>query len=291
MQVTNISRMCRKDIGRRHPNRRCPLCRDSIAKSPHESTKARERAARKHISEHLEQLAFFVASSAGHALVEQDASVFQDDSDSEVDHQIDLKSIVSRDTHWSKKEFQSANVEAFIADQESVMGDAPAAATQDAENSKAATHEDAPDQTTGTPQFPIIVQLPQPNEHFYSRSNLLRDVDQILNSPGRICILHGVGGVGKTLAAVHYSHNHKAKYDAIFWLQADTAPGLTGSFSQMATSVGVCYSSEPHHLVVSKGRQWLQETGKRTFDFWLSQPIDFCRQAMAARFRQRHALG
>lgn len=116
------------------------------------------------------------------------------------------------------------------------------------------------------PTFPIFVEVPPPTEHFYSRSNVIWDVYDTLHLPGRICIIHGVGGVGKTLAASQYSHIYKPQYDAVFWLQADTVSGLTDSFFRMARSVGVSSRLEDLPLVISQARQWLQKTGKRSFD-------------------------
>jgi hypothetical protein len=83
----------------------------------------------------------------------------------------------------------------------------------------------------------------------------------VLRSPGLICIFHGVGGVGKTLAAVQYIYTHKEHYDAIFWLQADTAPGLADSYLQMVMALGIFNGTEDHHHIIDKGRNWLQETG------------------------------
>lgn len=113
------------------------------------------------------------------------------------------------------------------------------------------------------PSFPIFVEVPPPTEHFYSRSNVIWDVYDTLHLPGRICIIHGVGGVGKTLAASQYSHVYKPQYDAVFWLQADTVSGLTDSFFRMARSVGVSSRLEDLPLVISQAREWLQKTGKR----------------------------
>ena len=117
------------------------------------------------------------------------------------------------------------------------------------------------DADTVVSRFPIVVQMPPLSEHFYSREKLLGTVGQSLRSPGSICVVHGVGGVGKTLLAAQYSHKHEKYYDAIFWLQADTLPGLADSYLQMVTALGIANNLEDHHQVIAKGRNWLQETG------------------------------
>jgi len=233
--------------------------------------RAAERAVRKHVADHMEQLSFFVASSAGQMAFKDDDSEFQDDSEFEDGLQAEIKTIASRDTHLSKKEIHVANLKAFIADQQRVAGEeynrlVPAAiASEVAHADRRSSSTPTQDLGIEAPTFPVYVQLPPPNEHFYSRSHLLLDLDKCLSSPGAMCIVHGVGGVGKTLAAVQYSHVHKEQFDAVFWLQADTAPGLTDSYLQMAIALGVADSPEDHHLIMAKGRNWLQETGTDTY--------------------------
>lgn len=266
LQMPNIRDMCEKDIGRHRPHEVCPLCKKIIPIKDKTSRKSAERAVRKHVSDHMEQLSFFVATPAGQMPSKDDNSEFQDDSDFGDGLQSEIKTIASRDTHLSKKDIHVANVKAFIADQQKTAGENASGPLPGA-ISPAAAHADRTSSTPtqelsiSHPVFPILVQLPPPNEHFYSRSNLLLDLDKCLSSPGAMCIVHGVGGVGKTLAAVQYSYAHKEKYDAIFWLQADTAPGLTDSYLQMAIALGVADSPEDHHFIMAKGRNWLQETG------------------------------
>lgn len=267
VQMPNIRDMCQKEISRQPPRNVCPLCNKIISIRNDSSVRAKERAVKKHVSDHMEQLAFFVASSAGQIAFKDDDSEFQDDSEFEDGLQIEIKSLASRDTRLSKRDVHVANLKAFIADQQRASGDVPSKttpvamsqeATQVDRGSSTATHN----LNVKVQTFPVHVQLPPPNEHFYSRSNLLIDLDKCLSSPGAMCIVHGVGGVGKTLAAIQYSHVHKEQYDAIFWLQADTAPGLTDSYLRMAIALGVADSPEDHHLIMEKGRNWLQETGE-----------------------------
>jgi hypothetical protein len=215
----------------------------------------------------MEQLAFFVASSAGEVTFKDDDSEFQDDSEFEDGLQSEIKTIASRDTRLSKKDIHVANLKAFIADQQKAAEDisnitTPAVSPPEATCIDHRSSTQTQKLSIEIQAFPVHVQLPPPNEHFYSRSNLLLDLDKCLSSSGAMCIIHGVGGVGKTLAAVQYIHVYKEKYDAIFWLQADTAPGLTDSYLQMAIALGVADSPDDHHLIMAKGRNWLQETGR-----------------------------
>jgi hypothetical protein len=260
--------------------------------------RAAERAVRKHVSDHMEQLSFFVASSAGQMRFKDDDSEFQDDSDFEDGLQSEIKTIASKETHLSRKEIHVANLKAFIADQQKAADDDPSGPvlgpiSPEATPVDRARSTPTHDSDTGVPIFPVFVQVPPPNEHFYSRSNLLLDLDKCLSSSGAMCIVHGVGGVGKTLATVQYSHIHKEQYDAVFWLHADTAPGLTDSYLKMALALGVADSPEDHHLIMAKGRNWLQETG-RSFQYTFALCHHFAdknRQTLATCLRQRRTLG
>jgi hypothetical protein len=300
MQLLNIRDMCQRDAGRRAPSRICPLCQTTILSASSTSIRRLDLAVKRHVSYHMEQLAFSVASLASQMPFADYASEFQDDSDYEDGLQSEIRTIASRETHLSKSEIHVANLKAFIADQErvAVAGDSSNSHLPKASSTET-TFADSLDPIatqnpdTGIPNFPIFVQVPPPNEHFYSRTVLLQDLDNCLSSSGTTCIVHGAGGVGKTLAAVQYSHVHKEQYDAVFWLHADTAPGLTDSYLKMALALGVADSPEDHHLIMAKGRNWLQETGISLI--YVFAPClrftDNNRKTLATCFRQRGTVG
>ena len=267
MQMANIRDICQKEISRQPPRNLCPLCNMVIPIKTSLEDRAAERAIKKHVSDHMEQLSFFVAFSAGQMGLNDGGSGLQDDSEFEDGLQSEIKTIASREARLSKNDILVANLEAFIADQRKAAEDISKRTPLTA-ISPEWMH---PDRRTSTQTqdlgieallFPGCVQLPPPNEHFYSRSDLLLDLDKCLSSPGAICILHGVRGVGKTLAAIQYSHVYRQQYDVIFWLHANTASGLTDSYFRMAIALGFAESLEDHHLIIGKVRNWLQETGE-----------------------------
>jgi tetratricopeptide (TPR) repeat protein/transcriptional regulator with XRE-family HTH domain len=52
--------------------------------------------------------------------------------------------------------------------------------------------------------------------------------------------LCGLGGVGKTQAAIEYAVRHRAEYTGgVFWTNAETAGGLTGAFFEIAKTLGI----------------------------------------------------
>lgn len=106
--------MCQREDGVHLPRDVCPLCLEEVGIKQTSTPKDVERATRNHVSGHMEQLALFIASSTGYKVLEEDDSDPQDDEDSGDPFQGELRSIVSRDTHLSKRELQVANLKAFM---------------------------------------------------------------------------------------------------------------------------------------------------------------------------------
>jgi hypothetical protein len=49
----------------------------------------------------------------------------------------------------------------------------------------------------------------------------------------KICVVHGLGGIGKTQLAIEYSRVHKASYSSFFWLDGKTEESLIQSILQI----------------------------------------------------------
>lgn len=88
------------------------------------------------------------------------------------------------------------------------------------------------------------------------------------NSP-TICVLHGLGGVGKTQVALEFYYQYRRYYDGCFWMEAEKSWTLDSSFCKIADSLGLLPKKTTddggHELAgqaVEAGRNWLQTTGK-----------------------------
>lgn len=249
------------------PRALCPLCKTRLCLNDNNVTSDEERAMKDHIAHHLEQLAYFAILPPGRFSYKEADTEFQDDSDTDEEQEFkeEIKSVASYDTHLSMKDINQEKVRDFISRQQNVMHQqrlVPEHSHRTAVETKPTSKDIKSNNTHATPNFPIELLLHPPNEHFYARAELLANSATILSESGTICIFQGVGGVGKTLAAVEYVWQTKKHYDAVFWVQADTAPGRSDAYHQMAVALCLIDSFEDQNQIMDKCRTWLQDTGK-----------------------------
>jgi hypothetical protein len=275
--------MCETQVGIREPRNSCPLCLKVVcasnAKTLSEGSEEwdlREHTIRLHIADHLEQLALFVALPTGNLGSEPDTDLnFLDDSDSEADQKNEIESIASAEIsrNFSRVDVRNANIARYFGEQNAIADTPSIAGTRLAsrpalspKTSGAATPEHAEFLTPEHQEinFPVSTVLQPRNEFFYGKSQILDEIDDFLRLPGNIYVLCGFGGVGKTLTAVEYSYRAKSQYDGVFWIQADTHPGLAGSWIQMTNALGISHGTDDEKRAIERGREWLGLTGKQT---------------------------
>ncbi|KAF2972232.1 hypothetical protein GQX73_g1280 [Xylaria multiplex] len=51
------------------------------------------------------------------------------------------------------------------------------------------------------------------------------------------CVIHGIGGVGKTQVALEYTYRHREDYSYIFWVRAESSVELSTSFASFRRSI------------------------------------------------------
>lgn len=67
-------------------------------------------------------------------------------------------------------------------------------------------------------------------------------------------------GVGKTISAVEFSYRASEDYDGVFWLQADTTPGLAESYIQMTDVLQISMTLDDQKRAIDRGLEWLTNT-------------------------------
>ena len=127
--------------------------------------------------------------------------------------------------------------------------------------------------SAGGPRLPILSGRPAQNFSFFGRESeltLMHETLQFHLEPAKrgpaCCIVHGMGGIGKTQIALQYTYAYEHHYEAIFWLKAQTKIELAKSYAAIADETGIAGSirglSEDESLGkhIDVARKWLQTT-------------------------------
>lgn len=103
----------------------------------------------------------------------------------------------------------------------------------------------------------------QHNSFFTGREALLAAVDQHLHTEQAVVLsqavtLHGLGGIGKTQVALEYAYQYGQRYQAVFWIEAETEESLQASFLRLANILELPERlQEKQERVVAAVQCWL----------------------------------
>lgn len=91
------------------------------------------------------------------------------------------------------------------------------------------------------------------------RDKELANLYKILSEPGRVCVVSGEGGMGKTALAVEYTWRFEQNYHYIFWVQAETPVGSSDTFSQIAQQLQLAPDGTDQDTLIRLGREFLEQ--------------------------------
>jgi tetratricopeptide (TPR) repeat protein len=114
-------------------------------------------------------------------------------------------------------------------------------------------------------EHPWMVPDAMRTRYFTGREELLGRLRSQLAERHRAA-LSGLGGVGKTQAAMQYALQHRADYpDGVFWVNAESVAGLTSGFVEIAQTLhlGAAAGSD-HERIVAAVLKWFDDA-----DRWL----------------------
>lgn len=98
------------------------------------------------------------------------------------------------------------------------------------------------------------------DDHRLPENRMNESLCQTSIRPYAIC---GMGGIGKTQIAVEYAYTRQSKYDAIFFVTADSKKNLSEEFAEITVALGLEDPSEAKDLTVSS----------EIVKSWLSNPV------------------
>ncbi|KAL9103692.1 MAG: hypothetical protein Q9163_001286 [Psora crenata] len=93
-----------------------------------------------------------------------------------------------------------------------------------------------------------------------------------VQAPGPICcVLHGLGGSGKTQTALEYTYRYREEYDAMFWVPAESDHEMAASFALIAFKLKLVEDEDQkdterkqnQHKAIQEARNWLQRSDKQ----------------------------
>ncbi len=71
----------------------------------------------------------------------------------------------------------------------------------------------------------------------------------------KICVLHGLGGIGKTQLAIEFARKYQKNYSAVFWIDGSSKEKLKQSIVNLASQL-------PQHQLMERARSYVQQPHK-----------------------------
>ena len=91
----------------------------------------------------------------------------------------------------------------------------------------------------------------------------LRRGTESRDGPGLTCVLHGLGGAGKTQVAVEYCYRVANAFDVVWWIRAETPASLVGDYASLAERLHLVPDGErDQQVAVGAVRDWLNRHGR-----------------------------
>jgi len=113
--------------------------------------------------------------------------------------------------------------------------------------------------------LPLIWNIPyRRNPFFTGREELLNRLHDSLYADNIATLtqpqgISGLGGIGKTQTALEYAYRYGANYDAVFWVQADSAAALVSSYVTLAHLLRLPERDEQdQRIIVEAILRWLR---------------------------------
>ena len=68
----------------------------------------------------------------------------------------------------------------------------------------------------------------------------------------KVCVLHGLGGIGKTQLAIEFARKYRKNYSAVFWIDGSSKEKLKQSIANLANQL-------PQHQLLERAKLYVQQ--------------------------------
>jgi tetratricopeptide (TPR) repeat protein len=120
---------------------------------------------------------------------------------------------------------------------------------------------------TSNAEFPIIGIPFSQNRNFSGRQNVLDLIrDKFTNKKSSIPIyaITGLGGIGKTQIAVHYSYEYANEYDLIWWIRSETDASISADYQALSDALLLPVKTKAEQMVfVNLVNNFLENTQRK----------------------------
>ncbi len=77
------------------------------------------------------------------------------------------------------------------------------------------------------------------------------------------CLIHGIGGVGKSQVALEYAHRYGVHYHYRFWVRAETEPLIAQDMARIMSTLGLQETAGPS-AIADAMQVWFTKTTGQT---------------------------
>lgn len=118
-----------------------------------------------------------------------------------------------------------------------------------------------------TAKFPIHEIPFRENPNFTGRKDVLDSIHTEFSAAQNRVPVHairGMGGIGKTQTAIHYSYEFRKEYDLVYWIRSETDASLTADYEALTQALQLPVKIKAEQLVyVNIVNNWLENTDKK----------------------------